>query len=486
MMNMNLKRNRIVIGWLFLTLLFLVPSVAMAGQVSVADTSDITENDTVINFPVTINTADSGSGVTVTLLYSGTATGGGVDYTAPASIIIPRDALNANIAIQIHSDNIVELDETIIVTIDGVSGSVPHTIHPSQNSASAQILNDDAASFSIADAASVAEAGGPSSFVVTLANEVDAASSVTINYDTGDGSALSADNDYAAVAGGTLTFTGAAAGATQTIDVTINDDSKVEVDEDFTVTLSGGADATFTNATATGLITNDDAASFSIADAASVAEAGGPSSFVVTLANEVDAAASVTVNYDTGDGSALSADNDYAAVAGGTLTFTGAAAGATQTIDVTINDDSKVEIDEDFTVTLSGGADATFTNATATGLITNDDAASFSIADAASVAEAGGPSSFVVTLANEVDAAASVTMNYDTGDGSALSADNDYAAVAGGTLTLYGRGGRCDPDDRCDHQRRQQSGGRRGFYGDLVGWCGCDFYQCHGHGPDHQ
>ena len=30
MMNMNLKRNRIVIGWLFLTLLFLVPSVAMA------------------------------------------------------------------------------------------------------------------------------------------------------------------------------------------------------------------------------------------------------------------------------------------------------------------------------------------------------------------------------------------------------------------------------------------------------------------------
>ncbi len=301
------------------------------------------------------------------------------------------------------------------------------------------ITNDDAASFSIADAASVAEAGGPSSFVVTLANEVDAASSVTINYDTGDGTARTdTDNDYAAVAGGTLTFTGAAAGATQTIDVTINDDSKVEADEDFTVTLSGGADATFTNATATGLITNDDAASFSIADAASVAEAGGPSSFVVTLANEVDAAASVTVNYDTGDGSALSADNDYAAVAGGTLTFTGAAAGATQTIDVTINDDSKVEADEDFTVTLSGGADATFTNATATGLITNDDAASFSIADAASVAEAGGPSSFVVTLANEVDAASSVTVNYDTGDGSALSADNDYAAVAGGTLTFTG------------------------------------------------
>ena len=91
-----------------------------------------------------------------------------------------------------------------------------------------------------------------------------------------------------------------------------------------------------------------------------------------------------SVDYTTNDGSATTADSDYVA-ASGTLNFTGTA-GETQTIDVTVNGDTKLETDEAFTVDLSNPTNAvTISDGQGIGTLTNDDAASYSIDDVTAV-----------------------------------------------------------------------------------------------------
>ena len=109
--------------------------------------------------------------------------------------------------------------------------------------------------------------------------------------------------------------------------------------------------------------------SISIRDA-SVAEGSSgttPLSFEVTLSKPVTW--NVSVVYATADGTAK-ADSDYAA-AKGTLAFSPGE--TTQTIEVQVNGDSVVEPDETLTISLSGAANATIADGSATGTIINDD-----------------------------------------------------------------------------------------------------------------
>jgi len=166
---------------------------------------------------------------------------------------------------------------------------------------------------------------------------------------------------------GTLTFNPTE--DTKTIPVTILNDAAWEGPETYTVTLSGpSANATITDDTATGTITNED---YRVGDASfddvSVREDAGPAVFTVTLDRAVEVGDTVTVDYATADGSAL-AGSDYTAVSG-TLTFI--AGEDTKTISVTILNDADWENTETFTVTLSApSANATITDDTAVGTIT--------------------------------------------------------------------------------------------------------------------
>ena len=261
MMNLNFKRNRIAIGWLFLTLLFLVPSVATAADISISGPSGpVPENGSLI-FTVSTDTIDPVNPIVVAFNVFGDVDGADFTLLTPSPVTILPNTASVNIIIDITPDNRVEIDEMLFVNIP------PFGPHTTSGLGSVVITNDDTASVRIDDATAVDESSGPSSFLVTLENEVDAAAAVTVNYATGDGSATTADNDYM-TANSSLSVSGAA-NSTQTIDVTINPDTKVEVDEDFTVTLSGGPEVTFSNATATGTITNDDTgATVSVADAA--------------------------------------------------------------------------------------------------------------------------------------------------------------------------------------------------------------------------
>lgn len=89
------------------------------------------ESVTVVNFAVDLSVV---SGIDASAIYTvtGTATGGGFDYTlADGTITIPSGSTTANITAAITNDSEVELSETIIITLSSPSNSVlgANTIH---------------------------------------------------------------------------------------------------------------------------------------------------------------------------------------------------------------------------------------------------------------------------------------------------------------------------------------------------------------------
>ena len=139
-----------------------------------------------------------------------------------------------------------------------------------------------------------------------------------------------------------------------------------------TVTLSltsvGIANLTVGSPTSAVVTILDPAPVVSITGSVSVDEAAGSATFTVEVPAVVTSAVSVTVN--TSNGSAT-AGSDYTAVVNRTVTI--GVGSRSVTVSVTILDDTVVETDETFTVTLTNATNATLGTVTATGTIRNDD-----------------------------------------------------------------------------------------------------------------
>jgi uncharacterized repeat protein (TIGR01451 family) len=136
------------------------------------------------------------------------------------------------------------------------------------------------------------------------------------------------------------------------------------------VNLTNPVNATITDAQAVVTIADDDGAPTLVVSDATVVEGNSGTTiatFNVTLTGST--AQTVTVNYATSDGTAT-AGSDYTATSG-TLTF--APGTTTQAVNVTIAGDTTFELDETFTLTLSTPTNATISDATGLGTITNDD-----------------------------------------------------------------------------------------------------------------
>src|SRR5439155_962026 len=241
----------------------------------------------------------------------------------------------------------VEGNETFTAMLGGLNaGGRSVTISGVNGTATGTIIDDDNAVFSIANASALEGSGVV--LTISLSKAVDVATSVTVT--TSDGTATLGDSDYTAVTSQTVIF---AAGVTsQTMTVNTTSDTQVEGNETFTATLgglnNGGRSVTIsgTNGAATGTITNDDSAVFSIANASALEGSGVV--LTITLSKTVDVATSVTVT--TSDGSATLADSDYTVVSAQTVLF---AAGVTsRSVTVNTTSDTKVEADETFTATL--------------------------------------------------------------------------------------------------------------------------------------
>ena len=375
------------------------------------------------------------------------------DYTAATAATVTFPAgTNADqpIAITTVQDTIDELDETFQVNLSAPTGGA--TIADAQGIST--ITDDDTASITLADVA-VTE-GNTQLAPATAANFSASLSTtsdrpITVNFATSDGTAVLTD-DYTNTAS-SIVFPANSA-ATQTITIPVRGDLLDEdaeatpsplADETFTVTLSTPTNgALIADGVATGTITDDDATPTLSIVGTTVAEGTGvattPATFAVTLS--APSALPVIASFTTTDATAVSTQNatslvDFTAVGAGSVSIPAGATTPTIPATVQVAQDNVDEVaSETFTVTLATPENATLTTATATGTITDDDAApTISIDDLTATEGNTGTTAptFTVTLSNPSFQQVSVT--YATANGTATT-PADYTQVVGTILTI--------------------------------------------------
>ncbi|MFS4449701.1 HYR domain-containing protein [Maribacter sp. 2307UL18-2] len=343
------------------------------------------------------------------------------------------------VTISVNGDTAVEIDETFNVVLNSIiAPGKDISIDPAGKTGVGTIQDNDNATISISDA-SIQEGNMGTTileFIVELDREVE--DGLTLDYSTSNGTALVSDSDYDA-SSSTLTFEGTA-NEQEIIQIIVNGDDTVELDESFTVNLSNlnpvsapGSAIVLAVATATGTIINDDNAEVSITGF-NVDESAGTAIF--TISSDKPIQDEVTLNFVTADVSA-GAGTDYTAIGTTLLTFGGLNA-QSQNINVTIIDNAIAEPEETLNGILSSlvanGQNVSIGTASATGTITDNDAATIAIDDV-SVGEGAGTATFTVTLTGNVQD--DFTLDYATSDNSAL-AGSDYTSIGTTTLTFGG------------------------------------------------
>ena len=240
-------------------------------QIAVANASVTEGNDGTTNLAFTVKLSAAASGpVTVAYATSNGTARAGQDYVAQTgALTFAAGETSKVVNVRVTGDTAVEGNETVRLTLSAPAGAVIK-----DGAAVGTIVNDDSTalpSLSISDASSAegsAAASGNTTFTVSLSSA--AASPVTVNFTTANGTAV-AGSDYVAQSG-TLTF---AAGETQkTIQIATIGDAVFEANESFSLVLSSASGATVADATGIGTIVNDDAApalpSLGISDASVV------------------------------------------------------------------------------------------------------------------------------------------------------------------------------------------------------------------------
>jgi Tol biopolymer transport system component len=199
---------------------------------------------------------------------------------------------------------------------------------------------------------------------------------VTFNIATQDGTATTANNDYVARS---LTGQTVAAGqSTYAFAVTVNGDLSIEPNETFFVNVTNVTGASVADAQGIGTILNDDSPSLSVNDVLANEGNGGTTTFRFTVTSTLSApAGGITFDITTADGTATTAGGDY--VPRSLTNQTIPAGQQTYTFDVTVNGDTLVEPNETFTVNITNVSGASVADASAMGIIQNDDTASLVI-----------------------------------------------------------------------------------------------------------
>ncbi len=363
----------------------------------------------------------------------GSATLADSDYVAASGdVTIPAGASSQTITVTVRGDVWFEYAETIVITL-----STPVHATLADGSATVTVQNDDPLPQLSVNDVSVTEGNAGSvvcSFTVALSGATHYA--VSAAYTTANGSATTADGDYAA-ATGTLSFPAGAPGAAA-VAVTVLGDTWLEAAETFTLRLSAPSNAAIADSTGVGTILNDDTVPGLVVGSVSTTEGASGNkelSFPITLTGATGV--TVSAHYATADGTALVSNNDYLATSG-TVTFI--AGQTSRTVVVQIVGDTTYEPDETFTLQLSAPVNASLKTPSATGTLINDDLVSRSVVVLdASVAEgASGTTTLTVMLQVSGTSALPGSVHYTTQDGTATAASGDYAAASGEVLIPAG------------------------------------------------
>jgi|GEM_PF-1844603 len=361
------------------------------------------------------------SPVTVTFSTSGTAASA-TDFTATGTtVVFPALSNTVTIPIEVLADNIVESDETVIVTMTNTSNS-DVTIAASPNDhATVTITDDDVAELSIVSTTQATEDGTAGRFTISTTKMFD--SPVTVTFAV-TGNAI-AGTDYSSL-GTTVSFPAMVADAV--IFVNAANDNIVESDETVIVTMTATSNTDVTiaatpNDHATVTITDDDVAELSIVATTQAAEDATNGVFTISTTKQFDAPVTVTF---TRTGTATSA-SDFTAI-GTTVVFP--AYSNTVTIPVEVIADDIVESDETLIVTMTGTSNTDVTvaaspNNAATVTITDDDVAELSIVATTQAEEDATDGVFTISTTKQFDAPVTVTFA-GTGD---ANAGTDFTAI---------------------------------------------------------
>jgi hypothetical protein len=217
---------------------------------------------------------------------------------------------------------------------------------------------------------------------------------------------------------------------TKTFNVAILEDALDEDNEIFTLRLqdpTGGATLSSPSVTTNVIIDNDPLPTLSIADLTVSEGTGGSVNALFTVSLNTPSGRNVSVNYATSDGTAVAPD-DYSSTNGLLTILAGATTG---TITVPIVTDNLFEPNEKFGVNLASPVNATLTDASATGIILDDDPEPRLTINSIVVTEGNegtATATFTVRLSNP--SYLPVSVNYATANGTAL-AGADYDSTNG-------------------------------------------------------
>ncbi|NNC96850.1 MAG: tandem-95 repeat protein, partial [Gammaproteobacteria bacterium] len=293
----------------------------------------------------------------------GTATTADNDFTAQTgTLTFAPGETELFISVVTNGDVAVEESETLTVELSNASiGTI------ADNSGQGTIINDDGAGISIDDVTIVETDSGTLNMVFTVSLDQTSPINISVDFVTTDITAT-AGSDYTAVSG-TLTF--APGITTQTITVPVIADTLVEDDETFTIDLSNPSNGNIIDSQGLATITDDDQAGLSVSDATLTEGNSGNTDMIFTVSLDQPLTQDVTVDVNTVDVTAT-AGTDYIAVAS-TVTIP---AGQTEvTVNVPVIGDTDVEGDETFTLELSNPVNADIVDASAAGVILDDDVA---------------------------------------------------------------------------------------------------------------
>jgi hypothetical protein len=336
--------------------------------------------------------------------------GGAVSFTAPGS------GASATLASNPASINGSGVAATV-ATANATTGS--YTVSATANGASAGVdfaLRNAAATVSVNDVTVTEGDTGTVDAVFTVTRS-SRDTAFSVNYATAGGTATSGV-DFTATSG-TLTFAaGPAEPLTRTVTVPVIGDRIDEVNEQYTLTLSGLAQTvgttTIATATGTGTITDDDTAGITVTPTAGLitTEAGGTATFTVVLTTQPTADVTIGLSSD---------DTSEGTVAPTSLTFTVANWNTAQTVTVTGVDDTIVDGNVAYSI-VTGAATSTDTaysgvNAADVGVSnTDNDVAGITVTPTSGLTttEAGGTASFTVVLSAQPTA--DVTIGLSSSD----------------------------------------------------------------------
>jgi hypothetical protein len=308
---------------------------------------------------------------------NGSATAGS-DYTATTGTLTfnPGDKFQT-FTVPITDDAADEGDESLVITLSGGTGFVASCT--GITSTLTILDNDPLPTLSISDVTVTEGNAGSVNAVFTVTLSALNTQTVTVDFLSSNGTA-SSPGDYSPVSG-TLTFNPGQ--TTRTIVVPVNGDATPEPDEIFFVNLLNPTNATINDGQGIGTITNDDVPATVGLTSSTFTVGENAQRLTVNVTRTGDTTVAGSVAYATSDGFGFANCNvvngsasercDYSTTIG-VLQF--AAGETSKSFDIFITDDSHVEGNEVFNISLSNATGFALSGTTsATITITDNDSA---------------------------------------------------------------------------------------------------------------